>query len=114
HGDRRRRRGPGAFRGDGEAPLAFGAALALRSARALGMSQAHHDSLALELVDGALELPADAREAWIMAQAVAPEVKDRALKLLRLGDGAAEVLPTGGARHRVIEPPDRIGAYRIT
>jgi serine/threonine-protein kinase len=78
------------------------------------MSRAHHDSLALELVDGALELPADAREAWIMAQAVAPEVKDRALKLLRLGDGAAEVLPTGGARHRVIEPPDRIGAYRIT
>ncbi|MBI1199081.1 MAG: protein kinase [Phenylobacterium sp.] len=74
------------------------------------------DALALDLLEQAIDLPSSDREAWLAGADVAPDVRDRALALLRGGAGARIAFPTGGAARRAEggPPPERIGAYRIT
>lgn len=73
------------------------------------------DARALALLDAALEQDSAAREGWIRAQCGEDvELADRALTLLRAGDGA-HLMQTGGAPGAAQDPaaPERVGAYRI-
>lgn len=74
------------------------------------------ETRALDLVERAMAQPPGGREAWIRARRVPAGIRDRAIALLAHSEGAAAMLPTGGAPGRAGEAPipERIGAYRVT
>ena len=80
------------------------------------MSTASIDRLALELLSQALDLPSDQREAWVKSQSDGNNLLEkRVLSLLATERAHPGALKTGGAQQDAIEiePPERVGAYRI-
>ena len=80
------------------------------------MSTASIDRLALELLSQALDMPSDQREAWVKSQSDGNNLLEkRVLSLLATERAHPGALKTGGAQQDAIEiePPERVGAYRI-
>jgi eukaryotic-like serine/threonine-protein kinase len=74
------------------------------------------ESRALALLDDALDQPAEERIAWVEARTAAePALRARVLALLGAASRSSMSLGTGGAATDGIdvEPPERVGAYRI-
>lgn len=72
---------------------------------------------ALALLEEAFDIPSADRAAWIEARTEGdPALRERLLRLLRAGTSGSGSLSTGGAPGEFVEvdPPERIGAYRIT
>ncbi|MEN7535681.1 serine/threonine-protein kinase [Aurantiacibacter flavus] len=72
----------------------------------------------LELFEAALALAEEERAAFITARASAPEVRDGTLALLARHADSESALKTGlpgalGAMDSAVDPPQRLGAYRI-
>lgn len=79
---------------------------------------AHRQRTLIELVEAALDLPEDEQAAHVTAHAADPQMAADALTMLGHAAGSAHALRTGlpGALHALeadIEPPERIGAYRV-
>ena len=74
------------------------------------------EARALDLVERAMDQPSGERAGWIDSRPEPQAVRTRALSLLSGSQGAAAMLPTGGAPGQAGEAagPERIGAYRVT
>lgn len=75
------------------------------------------DSRALELLEEALDRPADEREAWLTAETRGdPALRDRTLRLLGAAARAGEMIGTEPPAGDLAQPmalPERVGPYRV-
>ncbi len=81
----------------------------------MSLSDQTLEARALDLLDEALDQPQATRTTWLEGATDDPALRARVLTLLAAGDRGGSALRTGGAGEGIeIEPPERIGAYRIT
>lgn len=72
------------------------------------------ETRAMELLEQALDLPENEREAWIDGQTTEPDVRSRALRMLSAMMTPDRRLSTGAFTDlQPVRLPDRIGGYRV-
>ncbi|MCI4644963.1 MAG: protein kinase [Hyphomonadaceae bacterium] len=81
------------------------------------MSDEQFERRALKLLEEALAHPEAEQEAYVLAATLEDiDLRGRVLSLLAVESSGAEILRTGGAGRDAeeIEPPERVGAYKVT